>query len=68
MVGADESWPRARSSTPLAAAAPPGWRGLLSMAHATTDPASAWAEENGLAGWDDGNGQANKRWWVASRP
>ncbi|MBK9517051.1 MAG: hypothetical protein IPO09_06775 [Anaeromyxobacter sp.] len=60
-----DAWPRMAAA---AAGAPPGWRGLLSMANATVDPASAWAEVNQLAAWDDGNGQANTLWWVASRP
>lgn len=60
-----DAWPVMQTA---AASAPVGWQGLLYMAHATTDQATAWTEVNTLTGYDDGNSQTNTLWWVASRP
>jgi endo-1,3(4)-beta-glucanase len=60
-----DAWP-AMGAAAVTAADP--WRGLLSMAHATSDRATAWIEVNALGSWDDGNSKTNALWWVASRP
>jgi endo-1,3(4)-beta-glucanase len=60
-----DAWPEMQAA---AAGATQGWRGLLFMAHATTDPVAAWSEVTPLTAWDDGNSNTNTLWWVASRP
>ena len=60
-----DAWPTISSRT---SGASEGWRGLLSMAHATAARETAWSEVTPLTSFDDGNSQTNTLWWVATRP
>ena len=60
-----DAWPTISTRT---GGATEGWRGLLSMAHATAARETAWSEVTPLTSFDDGNSQTNTLWWVATRP
>jgi endo-1,3(4)-beta-glucanase len=44
-----------------------GFVDLITMAHATIDPATAWTELQAVTAFDDGNSRTNTLWWAATR-
>ena len=44
-----------------------GFVDLVTMAHATIDPVTAWTELQAVTGFDDGNSRTNALWWAATR-
>jgi len=64
----DAAWVQDAWPAMQAAGGSDEWRGLLTMAHAVTDSASAWTEVNGMTKIEGGNSKTNMLYWVATRP
>ncbi len=58
-----DAWPAMQ-----AAGGGDSWGGLMAMAHATVDKASAWTALTAMTGVDGGNSKTNTLYWVATRP
>jgi endo-1,3(4)-beta-glucanase len=58
-----DAWPAMQ-----AAGGGDSWGGLMNMAHATVDKASAWTALTAMGGVEGGNSKTNTLYWVATRP
>jgi endo-1,3(4)-beta-glucanase len=63
-----DAWPVMQPAADAATGVWAGWKGLLYMAHATTDREAAWTTVTSLTAIEDGNSYTNTLWWVATRP